>query len=155
MFQLWGYCAAEKPLDYRLALAAECTPRECTSAGPLCESCTSLVACVEDGDTGNYTRNPIETCKGDTPLCIDGECTAGDDPFCTGLSEVSFVCNQIGVFPDPFYHNKYVFCYKDGSTFKSILNVCDDGFGFNIATDLCSEPVTNAECPYEPYPVPL
>ncbi|XP_063916912.1 uncharacterized protein LOC135132676 [Zophobas morio] len=150
---LLAYCIAENPVDYRIPLSTSCTPRECTSPGPLCETCTSLVGCVDIGN-GTYNKTQLGNCKPPS-YCVVDVCDSNPDPFCSGVTELPFECHQVGVFPHQFYHNKFVYCYKDGANFKSILNECEDGYTFNVANDLCSEHAENAECPHAPYPVPL
>ncbi|KAJ3645666.1 hypothetical protein Zmor_023307 [Zophobas morio] len=152
-FTILTCCTSEKLIDYRIPLASSCTPRECISPGPLCETCSSLVACVELAN-GTYGKHQLATCNSPTH-CVHEVCTSDYDPFCAGATELSFPCNQVGSFPDPFYHNRFVLCVDDDSDLKAYSNVCEDGFSFNLANDLCSEVMAHAECPQEPYPVPI
>ncbi|EFA07893.1 uncharacterized protein LOC660437 [Tribolium castaneum] len=126
--------------------------KNCTKPGPFCETCSSLVACVQDSD-GSWTKNPLAKC--DLPSrCVSGVCTTVEEPFCWGTADLEFPCKSVGAFPDPFYCNKFVLCVKEGARLKPYLNECPPGFGFDIKTDLCDSELGDGQCP-ETLPVPI
>jgi hypothetical protein len=147
---------AEKVQDYRLALNLSAdAPKDCTSAGLMCESCTKLVSCVLNTDK-SWTKTSIQSCAS-PQKCVNGACVNDVDPFCDGIAALDFPCQSEGVFPDPFYCNKFVMCVNTGTDkgLKPYVSTCPDGYGFNIANDLCDVKLTDGVCPTGKYPVPL
>ncbi|RZC34209.1 peritrophic matrix protein 1-B [Asbolus verrucosus] len=139
--------------DYRLALNLTAEEvQECTAPGLFCESCTTVASCTKTGST--FTKTIVGQCSANEK-CVNGACTTASDPICDGIARIEFKCKKVGVFPDPFYCNKYYMCVNDGGTLKRFKNECEEGFGFNIATDLCSIKLINNRCVTGEYPVPL
>ncbi|XP_044252776.1 uncharacterized protein LOC123003827 [Tribolium madens] len=136
--------------DYRSAIEPV---KNCTKPGPLCETCSSLVGCVQNAD-GTWRKNPLAKC--DLPSrCVNGVCTTAEEPFCWGTADLDFPCQTVGIFPDPFYCNKFVLCVKEGARLRPFLNECPQGFGFNVETDLCDDELTDGQCPDGALPVPI
>jgi hypothetical protein len=120
----------------------------------MCESCTKLVSCVLNTDK-SWTKTSIQSCAS-PQKCVNGACVNDVDPFCDGIAALAFPCQSEGVFPDPFYCNKFVMCVDTGNkVLKPYVSTCPDGYGFNIANDLCDVKLTDGVCPTGKYPVPL
>ncbi|XP_063916951.1 uncharacterized protein LOC135132706 [Zophobas morio] len=150
---LLASCHAKNLVDYRVALSKTCEkPKNCTTSGLFCESCSSLVACIQDDDT--YTKQNVKTCDYGEK-CIKNKCTTAQDPFCDGIADLPFPCQAVGIFPDPFYCNKFVLCVQTKDTFKAYPNQCEQGLGYNIGTGLCDIVLPNGVCPDDEYPIPL
>ncbi|RZC39644.1 hypothetical protein BDFB_007923 [Asbolus verrucosus] len=151
---IFGVAASKKHLDYRLALNLTVEPaKNCTDVGPFCETCSSLVACMQQGDV--FTKAKIGMCS-PPEKCVQGVCTEDPEPFCDGIASLPFVCSTVGIFPDPFYCNKFVLCVADSQgNMKPYLNQCDEGYGYDVATDMCSIKLVNKDCTPGIYPVPL
>ena len=128
------------------------TPKNCTTSGLFCETCTSLVACMQNGNT--YTKENIQTCDSGEK-CINNACTDAEDPICDGIADLAFPCQTVGIFPDPFYCNKFVLCVQVKNTLQAYPNQCEEGLGYNIGTGLCDIILPNGVCPQGDYPVPL
>ncbi|KAJ3645668.1 hypothetical protein Zmor_023309 [Zophobas morio] len=131
------------------------TPKKCTQPGLFCETCSSLVACIESANS-TFIKEPINTC--DSPSsCVGGTCVMNTtDPFCSGLADLKFICRHVGIFPDPFYCNKFVICVDTGSnSLQPYVNECEDGFQYNIFNSLCDIKLVDGECREGIYPVPL
>lgn len=127
--------------------------KNCTKPGPFCETCTSLVGCVQQSD-GTWTKNPLAKCDAPTK-CVGGVCTAKEEPFCWGTADLEFPCKKTGIFPHPFYCNKFVMCVYSASVMKAYLYECPENFRYNVKTDLCDVFLDSGECPEGVLPVPL
>ncbi|XP_044252709.1 uncharacterized protein LOC123003783 [Tribolium madens] len=127
-------------------------PKNCTKPGLFCETCSNLVACVQNDDE-TWTKDTVATCTS-PKRCVRGKCTTDFDVFCSGLADLDFPCRKVGIFPHPFYCNKFVLCVKDYN-FRAYLNECEQGFGFNGRTDICDVPLEDGLCPEGVFPVPV
>ncbi|XP_044260987.1 uncharacterized protein LOC123008969 [Tribolium madens] len=147
------FCHAIPLVDYRASLMRQPT-KNCTSAGLLCETCTDLVACIENNDH-TFTKDFVQTCPAGQK-CLKGECTNDYDPFCDGVADLAFPCKKVGIFPDPFYCNKYVMCVDLGQNrLQAYLSRCEEGLGYNIATGVCDVKLSGNGCKTDELPVPL
>ncbi|XP_971708.2 uncharacterized protein LOC660379 [Tribolium castaneum] len=128
--------------------------KNCTKPGLFCETCSTLVACVQNDDE-TWTKDTVATCN-KPERCVRGECTPDLDCFCSGLADSDFPCRKVGIFPHPFYCNKFVLCVKDYNynNLRAYLNECEYGFGFNTRTDICDVPLGDGLCPEGVFPVP-
>lgn len=140
-------------IDYRLTLSKVSTPINCTSAGPVCQSCKNVVVCIHNSDN-SWTHSSVETCPSGEK-CIRGSCTSASDPVCDGVADLDFPCNAEGIFPDPFYCNKYVMCVNVGKKLQAYLTTCEEGLSYNIATGMCDTKLENSVCNGGDYPIPL
>lgn len=149
-----GVLASSHLPDYRSLGACGPVPiKNCTAPGPFCESCSSLVVCLNEGD-GKWKKVPAETCT--TPnKCIGDICTTAPDPVCDGAACLDFPCFNVGIFPDPFDCRSFVFCVQTATNkLQGFKQQCDDGWGYDITTKTCDKKITDNVCPTT-YPVPL
>ncbi|XP_055536702.1 uncharacterized protein LOC129725196 [Wyeomyia smithii] len=102
-----------------------------------CNNCTTQIQC-----TGSGTA--IETtCRGSTPFCTSGSCSASVDPG-VGCSVPTITCTGEGVFPDPYICQAYHNCSEANK--KSDAHLCPLGFVFNAATLLCKQSSLAEDC---------
>ncbi|EFA05441.1 peritrophic matrix protein 1-B precursor [Tribolium castaneum] len=145
-----AFSHASPLIDYRLTLQP---PKNCTSAGLLCETCSELVACVENNDH-TFRKDHVQTCPSGQK-CVKGGCSSDSDPFCDGVADLAFPCKKVGIFPDPFYCNKFVLCVDMGqSRLQAYSSRCEDGLGYNIETGVCDVKLSGG-CKVDEFPVPL
>ncbi|GLV40782.1 uncharacterized protein CBL_13715 [Carabus blaptoides fortunei] len=138
--------------DYRLSFraVATTTPRpskDCDQPGIMCTNCTNSVYCVDVG--GKFQSIPIETCLAGSS-CSQGFCTNETNPLCVGGSRVSFTCNDIGMFPDPFDCKVYHVCSEIGTDLKEFS--CSAKYAYDPISTYCKIQIPNG-CPAIP-PVP-
>lgn len=111
----------------------------------MCEDCFTRVTCV--GDEYGFTKIPLETCATDM-TCLGSECTSDSNPGC--YPGLTFTCNDIGVFPDPFDCQRYHFCVPQNPTTPDTLNhyeaLCDGSWGYHAGTTFCQTRLQNNNC---------
>uniref|UniRef100_R4FKS3 Putative chitin binding peritrophin-a domain protein n=1 Tax=Rhodnius prolixus TaxID=13249 RepID=R4FKS3_RHOPR len=120
---------------------------DCITPGVICSDCGTLTFCV--GETtlnGTTSVRVLNHAK-----CVDGEhCAVGVG--CTTLAEhpcsvAPFVCDDLGVFPDPYDCRKYHICTKQGSYEYR----CSTG-SFNSHTATCGYSLQDGHCYERPVP---
>lgn len=158
-----SHCYPERVLDYRVTSVQD-TLKECPREGPYCESCTSLVICIYDEDNENYTKTGGGSCPS-SYNCLNrktangittGQCLNETDPICDHVDQVPFPCTSAGIFPDPFYFNKYVMCVSISSSLQPYSATCPSGYGFDVKSDLCSCKLNvDGLCGEDLFPIPV
>lgn len=133
-------------------------PKNCTTQGLLCETCSSLVDCIKTSDNPpTYTKTPIATCPTNEKCSVD-TCTTAQDVFCDGTACLPFPCQDVGIYPDPFYCDYFVLCVRESPIkLTAFLNKCEAGYAFDIGTSLCTKELGSAGCSQDPvdFPVPF
>lgn len=155
-------CYSKNIVDYRLTVASD-PVLDCYQKGHFCESCTSLVSCQYEAANNSYSKTSRTSCpkpqkclnKKNSKNQVEGQCSSDIDPICDNIIQVPFECTTEGIFPDPFYFNKFVMCVKDPGL-KPFSATCPSGYGFNVKTDLCDCKLSpEGQCGEEPYPIPV
>lgn len=111
--------------------------------------------CVPTDDESTFTKTPVQRCNVGEK-CADAGCTTAPNVFCDGTACLPFPCQDVGLYLDPFYCNRFVLCVRVSPTkLTAYLNECPAGFAFDVATGLCSQKLEKTGCDPMNYPVPL
>uniref|UniRef100_A0A1Y1LCW0 Chitin-binding type-2 domain-containing protein n=1 Tax=Photinus pyralis TaxID=7054 RepID=A0A1Y1LCW0_PHOPY len=151
---------ADGYLDYRGLLSRAEANATCQDAGRLglaCSSCNEIGRCLCNSDGSNCTITGYQPCPAGR-ICKQGRCVVGS--ICTPEKPPEFLCSSPGMFPDPYDCKAYYFCAPcDGTVLKAVRVACGEDlatgtkYGYNPATYVCSNRLTNGECTTLPIPV--
>lgn len=120
---------------------------ECDKPGIMCASCKKSVYCIDYG--GKYQNITMDTCD-DTTNCYQGYCTNETNIPCVQGKKSEFICNDIGMFPNPYDCKAYHVCSKTGVSAPQIS--CPAKYAYDPITTYCKISIPNG-CPTNP-PVP-
>ncbi|XP_062550974.1 uncharacterized protein LOC134215900 [Armigeres subalbatus] len=118
----------------------------CTTDGIICITCKTVARCIELNNS--WQPVPVEECDADAGYFCnvnEGGCSQRIGACNPAGQEGNFVCNTMGVFPDPFECEKYHFCYQNGQNLVSINMACENT-AFSPTTGDCSLPLNDTTC---------
>ncbi|XP_058832937.1 uncharacterized protein LOC131690884 [Topomyia yanbarensis] len=118
----------------------------CTEEGIICFDCKTPAQCVFVNN--GWRPMPFDDCDADEGYFCnvhDGGCSQRVGPCNPAGQDGNFVCNTVGVFPDPFDCQIYHMCYQNGQNLVAINMGCDNT-AFSPATGDCSLPRNDSIC---------
>ncbi|XP_065081934.1 uncharacterized protein LOC135704412 [Ochlerotatus camptorhynchus] len=118
----------------------------CSKEGIICINCKTAAQCIFVNNA--WQPVPFEDCDADAGFFCnvnEGGCSQRVGACNPAGQEGNFVCNTMGVFPDPFDCEKYHFCYQNGQNLVSINMVCENT-AFSPASGDCSLPLNDMVC---------
>ncbi|XP_055629713.1 uncharacterized protein LOC129770725 [Toxorhynchites rutilus septentrionalis] len=110
----------------------------CTQQGIICLNCKTAARCIWLNN--EWRAQPFDECDADAGFYCnvnDGGCSQRVGPCNPAGQEGNFVCNTVGVFPDPFDCQTYHLCYQNAQNLISINMGCENA-AFSPATGDCS-----------------
>lgn len=119
----------------------------CITPGVICSKCDTMTFCIgETALNGTTTVRVIQNvkCDADEHCAVGIGCTKNREQPC---SLAPFVCDDLGVFPDPYDCKKYHFCSKN----VSLEYTCSTG-SFNSQTATCGYSLSREVCLQRPVP---
>lgn len=119
---------------------------KCQQEGIICLDCETAARCLFLDNAWHPVR--FELCDTDAgSFCNvnEGGCSQRVGACNPAGQEGTFVCNTMGVFPDPYDCEKYHFCYQNGQNLVSINMVCENT-AFSPTTGDCLLPLNEMVC---------